>query len=280
MSAIRLVTVTAITMLAFAANSLFCREALASGSISAASFTLIRIAAGGLMLALLATSQIRRYGLAGSWWSASALFGYAVAFSFAYNSLSAGSGALLLFGAVQITMIGYGLWSGERINRWQTLGTVCAIGGLVWLVLPGVSSPPLGGALLMLIAGVAWGIYSLLGRGIKRPLLATAGNFVRAVPLAVIVYLLFSTSEPASQLGITYAIASGALASGLGYALWYSVLPALTPATAAMVQLSVPLITAFGGLIWLGESITLRLLLASAAILGGIALFVLSKRPT
>lgn len=275
---LRLVILTSVTMLAFAANSLFCREALASGSIGAASFTLIRIASGALVLGLIASRQIRASGLGGNWLSAAALFGYAVAFSFAYNSLSAGTGALLLFGAVQITMILYGLWAGERINRKQVLGAMLAGGGLVWLVLPGVSAPPLVGALLMFAAGVSWGIYSLLGRGTKRPTLATAGNFIRAVPMALLPLVLLTHSQNISITGIGYAVASGALASGLGYALWYSVLPSLSALTAATVQLSVPIIAAFGGFIWLGEAMTTRLLLASIAVLGGIALFVMSKQ--
>ncbi|MCG9754694.1 DMT family transporter [Shewanella insulae] len=275
---LRLLLLTSVTMLAFAANSLFCREALASGSISAASFTLIRIASGALVLGLLALPLVRTSGLGGNWLSASALFGYAVAFSFAYNSLSAGTGALLLFGAVQITMILYGLWSGERINRKQIIGALLAGGGLVWLVLPGVSAPPLIGAVLMIIAGVSWGVYSLLGRGTERPTLATAGNFIRAVPMALLPLVLLTHSQNISITGIGYAVASGALASGLGYALWYSVLPSLSALTAATVQLSVPIIAAFGGFIWLGEAMTTRLLLASIAVLGGIALFVMSKQ--
>ncbi|KIO38249.1 DMT family transporter [Shewanella sp. cp20] len=275
---LRLVILTSVTMQAFAANSLFCREALATGSIDAASFTLIRIASGALVLGLIASRQIRASGLGGSWLSAGALFGYAVAFSFAYNSLSAGTGALLLFGAVQITMIFYGLWSGERINRKQILGAMLAGGGLVWLVLPGVSAPPLVGAMLMFAAGVSWGVYSLLGRGSEKPTLATAGNFIRAVPMALLPLVLLTHSQNISITGIGYAVASGALASGLGYALWYSVLPSLSALTAATVQLSVPIIAAFGGFIWLGEAMTTRLLVASIAVLGGIALFVMSKQ--
>ena len=275
---LRLVILTSVTMLAFAANSLFCREALATGSIDAVSFTLIRITSGALVLGLIASRQINASGLGGSWLSAAALFGYAVAFSFAYNSLSAGTGALLLFGAVQITMILYGLWSGERINRKQILGAILAGGGLVWLLLPGVSAPPLVGAMLMFAAGVSWGVYSLLGRGSEKPTLATAGNFIRAVPMALLPLVLLTHSQNISITGIGYAVASGALASGLGYALWYSVLPSLSALTAATVQLSVPIIAAFGGFIWLGEAMTTRLLVASIAVLGGIALFVMSKQ--
>jgi drug/metabolite transporter (DMT)-like permease len=264
-------------MLAFAANSWLCREALASGSIDAASFTLVRIASGALVLGLLAAKQIRALGPGGSWLSAVALFGYAATFSFAYNSLSAGTGALLLFGAVQITMIVYGLWSGERLNGGQLLGAIMAGGGLTWFVLPGVTAPPLAGAALMLLAGFSWGVYSLFGKGKKRPLEATGGNFIRAVPMAVAAYLLLGRTQDVSSIGIVYAVASGALASGLGYALWYSVLPKLAATTAATVQLSVPIIAAFGGFMMLGEPITARLVIAAIAVLGGIAIFVMSK---
>lgn len=273
----RLILVTAATMLAFAANSLLCRQALASASIGAASFTLVRIASGALVLGLLAGGQFRKSGLGGRWSSAAALFGYAAAFSFAYNSLSAGTGALLLFGAVQITMIVYGLRSGERINGKQLLGALMAAGGLIWLVLPGVHAPPVVGAVLMLAAGFSWGVYSLLGRGAKQPTVATAGNFIRAVPMAVAVYLWFAHSEEVSSMGFVYAAVSGAIASGMGYALWYSVLPSLAATTAATVQLSVPVIAAFGGFLLLSEPISLRLLVASAAVLGGIAIFVVFK---
>jgi drug/metabolite transporter (DMT)-like permease len=276
-SATRLFLATSITMLAFAANSLLCREALDSGSISAASFTLVRIASGALTLGLLSAIQLRAFRLGGGWLSATALFGYAGAFSFAYNSLSAGTGALLLFGAVQMTMIAYGLWSGERINGRQLVGALMAGGGLIWLVFPGVTSPPVAGAVLMLGAGFAWGVYSLLGRSSKLPTVATAGNFIRAVPMAVAAYVLLGYSEHVSNVGLFYAIASGALASGMGYALWYSVLPKLTATTAATVQLSVPVIAAFGGAMLLVEPISMRLLTASVAVLGGIATFVLSK---
>lgn len=275
---IQIVLLTVVTMLAFAANSLLGREALASESIGAASFTLLRLASGALVLGLLTSRHTAMRQLGGNWLSAAALFGYAIAFSFAYNSLSAGTGALLLFGAVQVTMIAYGLWSGERVNAKQIFGALMAGAGLIWLLLPGIEAPPVVGALLMLGAGISWGVYSLLGRGAKRPTLATAGNFIRAVPMALVTYVLFMGSEQASSIGIAYAVASGAIASGLGYALWYSVLPALAATTAAMVQLSVPVIASIGGFIWLNEPVTTRLLVASVGVLGGIAIFVMSKR--
>ena len=265
-------------MLAFAANSLLCREALATGEIGAASFTLVRILSGAVTLSVLLLFRSRSFTLGGSWGSAAALFGYAAGFSYAYLTLSAGTGALLLFGAVQVTMIGYGLSVGERLNLRQSVGVLIATTGLAWLLLPSLESPPLLGAALMLGAGLSWGVYSLLGRSNQDPTLATTGNFVRAVPFALITYLAFGTDEVMSAPGIGYAIASGAMASGLGYALWYGVLPALRATTTATVQLSVPIIAAFGGLLLLDEVITLRLILASIAVLGGIALFILSQR--
>ncbi len=273
-----LVALTVATMGAFAANSLLTREALVSGTIGAASFTLLRIGSGAVVLWLICAVSARRLRVAGGGWlPAAALFAYAALFSFAYNSLSAATGALLLFGAVQASMIVYALWSGERINRPQSAAALAAAGGLLWLMLPGVSAPPLGGAVLMLLAGVAWGVYSIVGRGASNPTMDTAGNFVRATPMAIVVFLVFGRHELMGAPGVAYALASGALASGLGYALWYAVLPWLRTSTAAMVQLSVPVVAAFGGLIWLGEAITVRLLVASLAVLGGIAVFVLYK---
>ena len=273
----RLWLATLMTMLAFAANSLLCREALASDSISAGSFTLVRVAAGALVLALLSIENIRQRRMAGSWWGAAALMGYAAAFSFAYNSLSAGTGALILFGAVQATMIGYGLCSGERLNTWQLVGVVAACGGLVWLLLPGVQSPSLTGAALMAGAGICWGVYSLLGRGTQSPTATTAGNFIRALPIAVALFLLTAQSEHTTSIGLVYAAASGALASGMGYALWYLVLPSLSATTAAMVQLSVPVIAASGGMVLLSEEVTARFVFAGITVLGGIAAFIVNK---
>jgi drug/metabolite transporter (DMT)-like permease len=277
MSRIQLVLLTAMVMVAFAANSLLCREALSAGDIGAASFTFVRIISGAAILSLLLLVKFRSYQLGGSWWSAAALFVYAAAFSFAYISLSAGTGALLLFGAVQTTMIVYGLWAGERLTIYQIVGAVAAGGGIVWLMLPGIESPPLLGAILMLLSGISWGAYSLLGRGTADPTAATAGNFMRAVPFAVILLAVIGDAQ-VTWVGVAYASASGALASGMGYALWYAVLPALAATTAATIQLSVPVIAAFGGVLLLGEAVTLRFGLASIAVLGGVFLFVASKQ--
>jgi drug/metabolite transporter (DMT)-like permease len=274
----RALALTALAMFAFAGNSLLCRLALAQTRIDAASFTAIRLMSGALMLAIV----IRLVGHVrpgrGNWTSALALFAYAAGFSFAYLSLPAASGALLLFGAVQATMIGVGIWRGERLNRAQLAGLLLAFSGLVGLLLPGLSAPPLRGSLLMLAAGVAWGVYSLRGRGAGDPTKVTAGNFARAVPLSLLLSALMARSVTLDPAGVVYACASGALASGLGYAIWYMALPALKATSAAAVQLSVPVIAALGGAVLLREPLTLRLVLASAAILGGIALVIFRPR--
>jgi drug/metabolite transporter (DMT)-like permease len=214
---------------------------------------------------------------AGNWISALALFVYATGFSFAYTSLSAGTGALLLFGAVQATMILWGLHKGERLNTIQIVGFVVAVTGLVALLLPGLSAPPLIGSILMLGAGVAWGIYSLRGKGEKNPASATTGNFVRAVPFAAVLSTIFFVQAHLDPLGVSYAIISGAITSGLGYVIWYSALPGLKAVSAATVQLSVPVLAATGGILLLGEPITLRYVLTSVAVLGGIALVVVAS---
>lgn len=283
MSLARVLLLTTLAMLAFAANSLLCRLALRETGIDAASFTTIRLASGALMLWLvvrLRGGSAHTVGHApyGSWASALALFAYAAAFSFAYRTLPAGAGALLLFGAVQATMIGYGLWRGERLGARQSAGMALAAAGLVGLLLPGLSAPPLQGAVLMLASGVAWGVYSLRGRGVANPAASTAGNFLRAVPFALALSLAQLSSASVDAAGAAYAVASGALASGLGYALWYGALPLLRATTAATVQLSVPVLAALGAAAFLGEAITLRLMLASLAVLGGIALVIRSPR--
>ncbi|MCB1915684.1 MAG: EamA family transporter [Rhodocyclaceae bacterium] len=271
------VWLTAVAMIAFAANSLLCRLALRDTAIDAASFTTIRIAAGALMLWAIVRLRRGRGRAGGDWVSAAALFAYAAGFSFAYLSLDAGTGALLLFGAVQATMIGYGLARGERLAPVAIAGLVLAGGGLIGLLLPGLSAPPLVGAVLMAGAGVAWGIYSLRGRGGGDPAAATAGNFVRAVPLAALLSVLSLAGARVDAAGAAFAAASGALASGLGYAIWYAALPGLRATSAASVQLSVPVIAALGGALLLGEAPTLRLVLASIAILGGIAMVIGSR---
>jgi len=213
----------------------------------------------------------------GNWLSAFALFVYAAGFSFSYVSLSAATGALLLFGAVQATMISHGIWSGECLLRLQLVGLMLTFGGLVGLLLPGLSAPPLYGSLLMLAAGVAWGVYSLRGKGAGDPTNVTAGNFMRAVPVSVALSVIMFNDISPDNNGVWYAVSSGALASGIGYAIWYMALPSLKDTSAATVQLGVPVIAALGGIVFLAEPITLRLVLASVAILGGIALIILKK---
>lgn len=277
---IRVALLVVVAMLAFAANSVLCRLALAHTAIDPASFTLLRIASGAVSLGLIASLQRKRP--TGSWRGALALLGYAAAFSFAYVSLGAGTGALLLFGAVQATMVVAGLLRGEHPMPIQWLGLVLALVGLAVLVAPGVTAPPLVGAVLMLGSGVAWGLYSIMGRTAGDPVAANAGNFLRAAPLAVLPLLgvLALGNGSADGQGVAYALASGAVASGMGYALWYAVLPHLTAARAASVQLSVPVITALGAVLVLGEAISLRLALASLAVLGGIALVIAGRRKT
>jgi drug/metabolite transporter (DMT)-like permease len=264
-------------MIEFAGNSVLCRIALKHTGIDAASFTSIRLVSGAVVLWAIASFFRSNSTGRGNWLSAFALFAYAAGFSFAYTSLTTATGALILFGAVQATMIGHGIWSGEQFNKQQLLGLVLALGGLVGLLLPGLSAPPLVGSVLMLIAGVAWAAYTLRGKGAGNPTRITAGNFLRAMLFALLLSLLLHSSTSLEIVGVWYAIVSGAIASGLGYAIWYSVLPVLKAATAATVQLSVPVIAAFGGIIFLGESLTVRFVFASFAILGGIALVILSK---
>jgi drug/metabolite transporter (DMT)-like permease len=277
LSGIAIFILTALAMLAFAGNSLLCRTALRQTPIDAASFTLTRIVSGALILWLIVKLRNRSHRVAGNWASALALFSYGAAFSLAYLSLPAGTGALLLFGAVQATMILWGMAKGERLRLWQSIGLTLALGGLVALVLPGISAPPLIGSILMLGAGIAWGIYSLRGKSAGDPLRATAGNFLRAVPFAISLSVVALPWAHFDRAGFMYAIISGALTSGIGYAIWYAALPVLSATGAATVQLSVPVLAAAGGIVLLGETLTLRFLGATVAVLGGIAL-VLKKR--
>jgi len=270
---------TCAAMLAFAANSILCRLALGEQSIDAASFTSVRIASGALILWLLGSlrsGSVRPAG--GSRHSAAALFVYMIGFSYAYNSLGAGTGALILFGAVQLTMFGGALRRGERPPARGWVGLTMAAAGLVYLISPGATAPALSGAVLMAIAGIAWGIYSLRGRGSTDPLAATAGNFLYCVPAAILVSLLSAGTWHGSSTGLLLAAASGAFASGLGYAIWYTALRGLSATSAATVQLSVPVIAAFGGVALLAEPVTLRLILASLATLGGIGIALLPQR--
>lgn len=274
----RTLALTGIAMLALAANPLLCRMALGAGHIDAASFTGIRVIAGAAMLKLL-VSWTRRGGERKpvDWRAVVTLFGYMIFFSFAYLSISVGTGALILFGAVLFTMFAVALQSGERFSPLSWAGLAAAIVGLVYLVSPGVTAPDPVGAALMAVAGVAWGLYSLLGRGEADPLGTTADNFLYAVPLAVAVNFFFWSDVYTSWYGVTLAILSGAIASGLGYALWYAVLAGMPATRAATAQLSVPVIAALGGVVLLSEPVTLRLVVSSIATLGGIALVLLQR---
>lgn len=287
---------TLLAMIAFAGNSLLCRLAFKKTSIDPATFTSIRLLSGAFVLSLLMwlsigfkrhvaqsgqAQQMKRTRMEGNWWSASALFVYACGFSFAYVRLPTATGALILFGAVQACMILTGIARGDRMQSTQICGLLLACAGLVALMLPGLAAPSLLDALLMVMAGCAWGIYSLRGQSGGKPIYATAGNFMRCVPLSLLMSAWMRWQMPQQlhldSTGALFAIASGALASGVGYAIWYSALPNLTAATAASVQLSVPVIAALGGIVFLQESLSLRLILTSLAILGGIALVILGQ---
>jgi len=283
-------------MIAFASNSILCRAALRDTVIDAASFTFIRIFSGAVALWLIvairsSTSSVadrqisgsgaHRAPLQGNWPSAFALFVYAAAFSFAYNTLAAGTGALLLFGAVQATMIFWGLSRGERLRALQIVGLILAVTGLIVLVSPGITAPPLVGSILMLSAGIAWGVYSIRGKvraGLAfDAIAATTGNFLRAVPFAALVSVIAIRQMHLNSLGVIYAVISGAITSGLGYVIWYTVLPQIKATSAAVVQLSAPVLVATGGILLLAEPITLRYVTASIAVLGGIFLVVIEK---
>jgi len=269
---LRTAALAATALVAFAANSVLARLALGTGAIDPASYSTIRLASGALTLLALAGGQI-----GGSWPSAALLFLYAAPFSFAYVRLTTGTGALILFGAVQATMIAAGLGAGERPHAREWTGLAVALAGLVWLVFPGLGAPPFVAAALMAVAGIAWGVYSIRGRSGGTPLLATAGNFLRAAPLAL---ALSAVSRPTTHLtthGALLAVASGAVASGLGYAVWYTALPRLTATRAATIQLAVPVLAAFAGVAVLGEGVSVRLLGSAVLILGGVG-FTLKKQ--
>ena len=274
---------TALALASFAANSILCRLALADGEIDPAGFTLIRLVSGAVLLALLLRgSRSRRdeppggYGnqsnAGRAWLSGGLLFAYAGPFSFAYVGLSAGAGALILFGSVQATMLWVSIIRGDAPSPLQWLGLALALAGLANLVSPGLAAPPLISALLMAVAGIAWGIYSLRGQGEKNPIRSTAENFLFSVPFALTTALLLIAGLHASPNGALLAIASGALTSGLGYVLWYAALPKLGTTRAAIVQLVVPVMAAAGGVVLLGETFTGRLALSSIVILSGVGI--------
>lgn len=272
----RIFLLTLVTLFAFAGNSVLARMALRGGAIDPVAFTSIRLASGGLMLTLIVLIRTRSVSslMTFKWKPAASLSAYAITFSLAYVSLDAGTGALLLFSAVQATMIGTSILRGDHPGAAEWAGIALALGGLAWLMAPGISAPPLAGALLMLVSGFFWGLYSLLGQGEPDPVVATARNFVLSVPFAAALILVPSGFEVLTHPGIALAVLSGTLTSGLGYVIWYAALRHLTTTVAAVVQLAVPVIAAGGGVLLMGEVLTLRLVSASVLILGGICLTI------
>jgi len=284
---IKLSVGTVLALVAFAANSIFCRLALGAGMIDAAGFTLIRLFSGAITLTVLwlllnkSTKKEERYRSLikfGSWKGALFLFIYALAFSYAYLTLDTGIGALILFASVQITMILMGVLVGGKLSRSEWCGVVIAFSGFVYLVSPTMASPSLVGFLLMTISGIAWGLYSVNGKSSKRPLEETLGNFIRTLPALVFLLVVTSDLLSLSSIGVVFAIASGVLASGVGYAIWYSVLPSLKGTTPAVLQLLVPILAAIGGVFFVGEKFSLHILLSSLIILGGVLLVLFSKK--
>ena len=276
----RTAALTAVALVAFAANSVLCRLALREPVIDAASFTAIRVLSGAAMLlAVTAPAAQRQTTFAGSWTTAGLLAVYAVPFAFAYMQLSTGTGALILFGSVQVTMLATALFSAERPRAVQWVGALLAMAGLVYLVLPGLTAPPAGAALLMAIAGMSWGLYSLRGRTAANALAHTTGNFVRAAPLVGLVALMLLPHAHVEAEGVILSAASGAITSGLGYVAWYAALRGLSGMHAAVVQLAVPPLAAGGGVLFLSETVSWRLVLSACMVLGGIAIAIVGSAP-
>ncbi|CAA6820193.1 MAG: Permease of the drug/metabolite transporter (DMT) superfamily [uncultured Thiotrichaceae bacterium] len=274
------IILTGLALIAFAANSVLCRLALDNEAIDAASFTVIRLLSGTIVLLLIisiTTQNTTGTSRKGSWTASFMLFLYAATFSYAYISLDTGTGALILFGSVQITMILLSLISGTRLHLLEWAGVVIAFVGFIYLILPGVSTPSFVGFILMTVAGIAWGIYTLQGRSSKNPLMDTAYNFLRTTPLVVLLALFTLNSMNYSYEGIVLALLSGGITSGIGYTIWYVALGGLSSTQAAVLQLSVPVIAALGGVIFVSEAITFRLTISTALLLGGILIVVLGK---
>ncbi len=270
----KVAVLTAIAMLAFAANSVLARLAFATADAEPLSYTGVRLASGAIVLAALLMLRWQpgaRFAFGGSWRAAAALFGYAFAFSIAYILLGAGTGALILFASVQVGILGWAVLKGDRPSILEWLGLAVAIAGFIYLVSPGLIAPHPLGTLLMVGSGLCWAAYTLLGRGSQSPLTDTAGNFVRCLPIAIVLIIAALLTQPMNPLALAYAVASGAIASGLGYAIWYAAPPSLTRTRAAIVQLTVPAIAATGGVLLIDEPLTQRLVIASIAILGGVA---------
>lgn len=279
-TALRLILITSLAMIAFAANSVLGRLGLVETEIGAGSFAMIRLLSGAVTLVAICALQSKK--IRGSLTGGLALLVYAGFFSYAYIALGAGMGAIILFALVQITMLSWGLLQGERLSGLQWTGFVIAVGALVWLVFPSLEAPPLWAAAAMAMAGIGWGAYSILGRGVSDPTSATTGNFIWATGLALPVLgtTLLLAPEPIPPVdGVLIAMTSGALTSGLGYVVWYRALRDLTSSRAGIAQLTVPAIAAIGGVLFLAEPITLRFALSTTAILGGVALAVLTPAP-
>lgn len=270
----------ALSLVAFAANSIFCRLALMGGDIDPDSFTAIRLISGAVFLLIMLRSNTAQRPAGGSWWGGMCLFLYAYLFSIAYVELGAGAGALVLFGAVQVTMFLFSWAKGERVTARVLVGMLIAFGGLVTLMLPGASTPAMGGVALMLMSGVAWGTYSLIGKGSTNPVADTAGNFVRSVPFVACLILVTGFASPwhMNGAGVLYALGSGVLASGAGYAIWYGVVKRIPAHNAATLQLSVPVIAMLGGVCFLGEPVSIRFVVTTAVVLAGVALAIIPGR--
>jgi drug/metabolite transporter (DMT)-like permease len=277
---LRIALFTTFALFCFAGNSVLNRLALGSDSIDAGSYIGIRLMSGAVALWLMNGAAKRDFSvpLRGSFLPAFYLFLYGVAFSFAYRSLTSGTGAFILFGTVQATMLSVAIFKGERPHFSEWIGLLFAISGLLYLVFPGLSAPDPLGAALMVTAGVAWGGYTLKGKGVQNPLETTALNFMRAVPMVLLVNLFTFSSGHWSGMGVFYAILSGAVTSGIGYAVWYAALKGLTTTQAALLQLCVPVIAALGGVVLMSESVTMRLFFAGLLIISGVSLALLGKR--
>jgi len=308
-NALKVLVYTAFALIAFAFNSILCRLALRGEEADAAGFTAVRLGSGAAALIIISflaargrnlsgsesvhlasespsegtgstlpTGRVSALDIHGTWISAFFLFAYAVCFSFAYLGLTTGTGALILFGSVQMTMIAVAIFKGERPTVIEWCGLAVAIGGLVYLVLPGLASPPIGSSALMAVAGMSWGVYTLRGRSGGDPLANTTGNFVRSLPIVLILIAIYLPNIHLSTRGIILAVLSGAAASGIGYSFWYAALRYHTAMRAAVLQLPVPLLTALGGILLLGELASARLFISAALILGGIALTIFGRR--
>jgi len=275
----KIVLYTALALLAFAGNSILCRLALGENAIDAASFTAIRMLSGIVVLAIIIQMVQPRSKVTsrGSWRASFMLFLYAVTFSYAYVSLETGVGALILFGSVQITMILTGLLSGNKLQLFEWVGIIVAFSGFVYLVMPGVTAPSLIGFILMSIAGIAWSCYTLAGKGSVNSLGDTYFNFLRTFPFVIILVLVTVQYSTISLEGILLAVLSGGIASGVGYTIWYSALRGLSTIQAAVVQLLVPVFAAVGGIIFAGEVLSLRFVLSSVVILGGVSMVIIGK---